>query len=236
MDIRFHRCDSVKERLNFSLELDLRSFEGLLFYIYKPKGNRIIFDIINHKEDIIHNLDNLYFSIRNSDSMHSLDILFIPFGHFTENNRFTPKIKCGDIEATYQIFMWSPSLLFKKVKSIIKISNKYNELIPLDDIDGYYYNFDISFKGNKTEYLFNLINVLCNFDNSPDYVPMVSEIKSLISKSNEYLFELSQTEIPIETQNLLKEIERLKFNINNLSKEEISNWLDDLIDYYSGKT
>jgi len=32
---------------------------------------------------------------------------------------------------------------------------------------------------------------------------------------------------------LLKELERLKFNIDSLTKEEIFNWLDDIIDYYS---
>ena len=151
-------------------------------------------------------------------------------------NKFIPKIKSRFTEPTYQIFTWSPSLLFKKVKSIIKIDNKYTELIPLDDVYGYFYNFDISFKGNKTEYLFNLINVLCTFDNSPRYEPIVSEIKSLISKSNEYLFELYQTELPIEMQNLLRELERLKFNIDSLTKEEIFNWLDDLIDFYSRRT
>ena len=236
LDIKFHKCEKIKERLDFAIEVDLRGFEGLLFYIYRPSHNLLNFDIISHKEDFIHKLEDLYININNKASIQALDFIFIPFGHFTENNKFIPKIKSRYTEPTYQIFTWSPSLLFKKVKSIIKIDNKYTELIPLDDVYGYYYNFDISFKGNKTEYLFNLINVLCTFDNSPRYDSIVSEIKSLISKSNEYLFELYQTELPIEMQNLLRELERLKFNIDNLSKEEIFNWLDDLIDFYSRRT
>ena len=236
LDIKFHKCENISERLDFLIEMDLRGFEGLLFYIYRPNHKIIKFDIINHKEDSIHKLEDLYYEVKKDASIQGLDFIFIPFGHFTEENKFTPKVKARYAEPTYQIFTWSPSLLFKKVKSIIKIDNKYNELIPIDDVQGYYYNLEVSFKGNKTEYLFNLINVLCNFDNSPQYESIVNEIKSVISKSNEYLFELSMTDIPIEMENLLRELERLKFNIDNLSKEEIFNWLDDLIDFYSRRT
>lgn len=236
LDIKFLKCEGISEKLDFLIETDLRGFEGLLFYIYKPNHNIIKFDIINHKEDSIHKLENLFYEIKKGTSIQGLDFIFIPFGHFTEDNKFTPKIKARYAEPTYQVFTWSPSLLFKKVKSIIKIDNKYNELIPIDDVQGYYYNLDISFKGNKTEYLFNLINLLCSFDNSPQYESIVNEIKSLISKTNEFLFELSMSDIPIEMQNLLKELERLKFNIDNLNKEEIFNWLDDLIDFYSRRT
>ncbi|GAI64830.1 unnamed protein product, partial [marine sediment metagenome] len=38
-----------------------------------------------------------------------------------------------------------------------------------------------------------------------------------------------------EMINLLKELERLKFNVDNLSKEEIFNWLDDLLNFYADK-
>jgi hypothetical protein len=66
-----------------------------------------------------------------------------------------------------------------------------------------------------------------------EYESLTSDIKDLISKTNEYLFELSEKKVPLELQNLLKELERLKFNIDSLTKEEIFNWLDDIIDYYS---
>jgi len=69
----------------------------------------------------------------------------------------------------------------------------------------------------------------------PDIEPLVSKIKGLITKTNELLFELCQRSIPLEMINLLKELERLKFNVDNLSKEEIFNWLDDLLTFYADK-
>jgi hypothetical protein len=59
------------------------------------------------------------------------------------------------------------------------------------------------------------------------------EIKSLVSKTNEFLFELCQKSVPLDIKNLLRELDRLKFNVDSLSKEEIFNWLDDLIAFYS---
>lgn len=233
LDIKFAKFDSSSERLYFSIDLDFQGFEGLLFYIYKSRPNKIEFDIIDHKEDLIHSVKNLYIDLKPNQSAASLDFIIIPFGYFREDNKFTPTIRCGNIDSSYQLFKWAPSTLFKNIKSIIKIANKYDELIPLDDYKGIFFSFDNSFKGNKTEYLFNLINLLCRFDNTPGIESMVLNIKSLISKSNEFLFELTQKEIPIEMQNLLKELDRLKFNIDSLSKEEIFNWLDNLIDFYS---
>ena len=61
------------------------------------------------------------------------------------------------------------------------------------------------------------------------------EIKTLVSKTNEFLFEICQKTVTLEVKNLLREIKRLKFNIDNLSKEEIFNWLDDLIGFYSSR-
>ena len=230
LDIMFDKFDMTKEKIDFSIQLDVRGFEGLIFYIYKPRPSQIEFDIINQKEIITHKLENLHFDIINKDRPSSnIDFIIIPFGYFKERNKFIPSIKSGKVLNTYQIFTWSPSQLFKNVKSIIKVANRYNELIQYDDVEGYYYTFDASYKANKTEHLFNLINLLVTFDNLEGIEPIVPEIKRLISKTNEFLFELAQKEIPIEMQNLLKELERLKFNVENLSKEEIFNWLDDLI-------
>jgi hypothetical protein len=141
----------------------------------------------------------------------------------------------GKIESNYQVFTWTPSLLFKNIKSVIKIANKYEEIIPREYFDRYFYQFDSSFKGNKTEFLFSLINILVRLEDMPNIEPLVDKVKVLISKTNEMLFELCQKSIPLEMINLLKEIERLKFNIDNLSKEEIFNWLDDLLNFYSEK-
>ncbi len=236
LDIKFDKFDITRDKIDFSIHLDVRGFEGLLFYIYKPRPSQIEFDVVNQKEVNVHKLEDLHVDIMNKKSpRRSLDFIIIPFGYFKESNKFIPSVYTGRVENTYQIYTWSPSLLFKNVKSIIKISNKYNELIPYDDVERYYYNFDASFKANKTEHLFNLINLLVSFDNLEGIEPIVSEIKRLISKTNEFLFELSQKEIPIEMQNLLRELERLKFNLDNLSKEEIFNWLDDLISFYYHK-
>jgi hypothetical protein len=233
LDIRFDKIDLSKEKIDFSVQLDVHGFEGLIFYIYKPRSSQIEFDIVNQKEIITHKLENLHLDIMNkSHPPTNIDFIIIPFGYFKEKNKFIPSVRSGKVLNTYQIFAWSPSQLFKNVKSIIKVANKYNEMIPYDDVNGYFYAFDASFKANKTEHLFNLINLLVTFDNLEGIEPIVPEIKQLISKTNEFLFELAQKEIPIEMQNLLRELERLKFNIENLSKEEIFNWLDDLITFY----
>jgi hypothetical protein len=125
---------------------------------------------------------------------------------------------------------------------VIRIANQYSELIPIDDYRGYFFQFSSTFKGNETGRFFDLINLLVDLDkivdeldNSPIFEAMDLEIKSLVTKSNEFLFELCQRSIPLDIKNILRELERLKFNIDNLSKEEIFNWLDDLISYYSLK-
>jgi len=221
--------------LNFSLDIEIQGFEGLIFYIYKPALNRIEFDILDHRIDLINTIKNLYINVNDYSSSDSLDFIIIPFGHFKEDHKFIPVVHSGKIESNYRTFTWSPSLLFKNIKSVIKIANKYEEIIPREYFDRYFYQFDSSFKGNKTEFLFSLINILVSLEDIPNVDPLVSKVKELISKTNELLFELCQRSIPLEMINLLKEIERLKFNVDNLSKEEIFNWLDDLLKFYSEK-
>ena len=235
LDMRFKTEDASVEMLNFSLDLEIQGFEGLIFYIYKPALNRIEFDILDHRIDLINTIKNLYINVNDYSSSDSLDFIIIPFGHFKEDHKFIPVVHSGKIESNYQVFTWTPSLLFKNIKSVIKIANKYEELVPREYFDRYYYQFDSSFKGNKTEFLFNLINILVRLEDIPNIDPLVSKVKILISKTNELLFELCQRSIPLEMVNLLKEIERLKFNVDNLSKEEIFNWLDDLLNFYSEK-
>ena len=234
-DIKFDKCDLTKDKIEFNIELDVRGYEGLLFFIYKPNTRDAKFDIINQKEDSIHTLKNMYHFPRKDGKAKSVDFIIIPFGHFSENNKLIPSIHCTDGESGYQVFTWTPSMLFKKVKSIIKIGNQYNEIIPLDDFDTYYFHFGSGFKGNKTEMLFNLHNILINLESTEEANIEVADIKSLITKTNEFLFEISQKPIPIEMQDLLKELDRLKFNIASLSKEEIYTWLDNLINFYSGR-
>jgi hypothetical protein len=232
LDIKFDKKSKVKERIGFSLKLELLGYEGLIFYIYRLNDTRIIFDIVNQKVDSVHTIEGLEVEVDGQDPSESIDFIIIPFGHFKEENKMYITLQGKKYDCNFQIFSWIPSLLFKNVKSIIRIDNKYNELIPLDDIHGYFYHFDYSFKGNKTEMLFSLINTLSDFDTHTGYESIVAEIKMLISKTNEYLFELTEKKIPVDMKNLIKELERVKFNIDNLSKEEIFNWLDNIIDYY----
>jgi len=235
LDMRFKTEDASVEMLNFSLDIEIQGFEGLIFYIYKPALNRIEFDILDHRVDLINTIKNLYINVNDYTSSDSLDFIVIPFGHFKEDHKFIPVVHSGKIESNYQAFTWTPSLLFKNIKSVIKIANRYEEIVPREYFDRYFYQFDSSFKGNKTEFLFSLINILVRLEDIPNIDPIVSKVKNLISKTNELLFELCQRSIPLEMVNLLKEIERLKFNVDNLSKEEIFNWLDDLLNGYSEK-
>ena len=235
LDLRFKTEEASVEMVNFSLDLEIQGFEGLIFYIYKPSFNRIEFDILDHRVEMIHTIKDLYINVKDYSSSDSLDLIIIPFGLFHEGHKFIPVVQSGEIDSNYQIFTWTPSLLFKNIKSVIKIANKYEEIIPMEYFDRYYYQFDSTFKGNKTELIFSLINILVRLEDMPNIDPLVSKVKLIISKTNELLFELIERSIPLEMINLLKEIERLKFNLDNLSKEEIYNWLDDLLTSYSEK-
>jgi hypothetical protein len=189
---------------NFSLDIEIQGFEGILFYIYKPSLNQIEFDILDHRTELIHTLKNLYINVKDYSSSDSLDFIIIPFGYFKENHKFIPVLHSGKIESNFQTFNWTPSLLFKNIKSVIKIANKYEEVIPKEYFDRYYYQFESAFKGNKTEYLFSLINILVRLEDMPNMEPIVSKVKILISKTNEMLFELIQRSIPLEMIDLLK--------------------------------
>lgn len=242
LDIKFDNKDITNAVINFSMELGLQGFEGLLFYIYKPHSRKIKFDLIRHSIDQTHNIENLPYDLSES-SINLLDLIIIPFGYFKDEHKLTLSIKSENSEAGFDLYAWSPSSLYKHVKSVIRIGNQYSELIPIADYKGYYFQTDSAFKGNETGRLFDLINLLVEIDNSKDEItnksivePMDSDIKTLVKKSNEFLFELCQTSVPLEIKNLLRELERLKFNIDSLSKEEIFNWLDDLINFYLEKS
>jgi len=239
LDVRFNNGASVKRAIRFSLDFNLQGFEGLLFYMYKPADKRIKFDLYRHSMDQAYTIDDLVYTLRN-ETINSLDFVIIPFGYFKDEHQFNLNIRSNEVESSFDLYAWAPSNLYKHVKSVIRIANQYSELIPIDDYRGFYFQFNSSFKGNETGRLFNLINLLVDLDktvdeldNTPLFEAMDLEIKSLVSKSNEFLFELCQRSIPLDIKNILRELERLKFNIDSLTKEEIFNWLDDLITYYS---
>ena len=241
LDIRFNNKNYHDEEINFSIELDVQGFEGLLFYMYKPYVRKLKFGLYNHSIDQVHDISDLNYKL-NGGSLKNLDFVIIPFGYFKDEHKFRLLIKTKKFEPSYDIRAWTPSYLFKNIKSVIKIANQYSELIPIDDIKGYYYQVDRAFKGNETGRLFDLINFLVELDKSVDEIsneslfePMDRDIKTLVTKSNEFLFELSQKSVPLGLKNILRELERLKFNVDNLTKEEIFNWLDNLIEFYSEK-
>jgi arginyl-tRNA synthetase len=239
LNIRFNNRNVVEKLMDFSIEFDIQGFEGIIFYMYKPHPRKLIFDIYNHSIDQTHEIKDLDY-ILNKQPMNSIDFAIIPFGYFKDEHKFRMSIRNNNFESSFDLFSWGPSKIYKNVKSVIKIDNQYKELIPIDDFKGFFYQVDGSFKGNETGRLFDLINHLVELDKSMDEVshkpvfePMDLEIKTLVSKTNEFLFELCQKTVPLGVKNIIKELERLKFNIDNLSKEEIFNWLDDLIDFYS---
>lgn len=239
LDIRFRNTHNYNERIKFSIELDVQGFEGLLFYMYKPDIRKIRFGLYSHSIDQVHDILDLNYKF-NGSSLKNLDFVIIPFGYFKDEHKLRININTKKFETSFDIHAWTPSYLFKNIKSVIKIANQYSELIPIDDIKGYYYQVDRSFKGNETGRLFDLINFLVELDKTKDEItnqslfePMDQDIKSLVTKSNKFMFELSQRSYPIDLKNIIRELERLKFNVDNLTKEEIFNWLDNLIDFYS---
>lgn len=239
LNIRFNNRIITERLINFSIELDIQGFEGIIFYMYKPHPRKIIFDIYNHSIDQTHKIDNLNY-ILNKQPLNSFDFAIIPFGYFKDEHKLRLSITNKELESSFDIFSWAPSKIYKNVKSVIKIDNRYRELIPIDDYKGFFFQVDGSFKGNETGRLFDLINHLVELDKSTDEIskksafePMDLEIKTLVSKTNEFLFELCKKTVPLGIKNILRELERLKFNIDSLSKEEIFNWLDDLIDFYA---
>ncbi|MFX0038894.1 MAG: hypothetical protein ACFFCY_02530 [Promethearchaeota archaeon] len=241
LDVRFNNGMIGKKDIKFTVEFSLQGFEGLIFYMYKPANKRVKFDLYKHSIDQTYTIDDLNFTL-SQQSLNVLDFVIIPFGYFKDEHKFNLDIRSKDLESSFNLYAWAPSNLYKHVKSVIRIANQYSELIPIDDYRGYFFQFSSSFKGNETGRFFDLINLLVDLDktvdeldNSPIFEAMDLEIKSLVTKSNEFLFELCQRSIPLDIKNILRELERLKFNIDNLSKEEIFNWLDDLISYYSLK-
>jgi hypothetical protein len=242
IDVGFNNGAIVRKDIKFSVELNLQGFEGLLFYMYKPADKRVKFDLYRHSIDQTHTFNDLSFTLT-ARPTNSLDFVIIPFGYFKEEHKFNLSVKSEEVDTKFDLYAWAPSNLYKHVKSVIRIANQYSELIPIDNYRGYFFQFNSSFKGNETGRLFDLINLLVDIDktvdeidNTPIFEAMDSEIKSLVTKSNEFLFELIQRSVPLDIKNILRELERLKFNIDNLSKVEIFNWLDDLINFYSGKS
>jgi len=63
LDLRFNTDNVMVETLNFSLDLEIQGFEGLIFYIYKPNLNKIEFDILDYRTVFISTIKNLHMNI-----------------------------------------------------------------------------------------------------------------------------------------------------------------------------
>ncbi|TFF88442.1 MAG: hypothetical protein EU548_08870 [Promethearchaeota archaeon] len=190
---------------------------------------------LNHRVDKYHSIGELNCAPLELQS-NFLDFVVIPFGIFKSDPRIYISYKFEDVEYKFRLFQWIPSSLFKHIKSIIKINPEYAELeAKLDDNNKLYFVPDTAFKGNDSGYLFNIINLLTNLESNSESEEMVSDIKNLISRTNEFLFEISEPSIPFEMRKLLNELERMKNNIDNLSKDQIAEWIDDILNHYSKK-
>jgi hypothetical protein len=224
------------QNVNFNLKVETHGFEGLLFYIYQFR-DILKFDILNNPYDTTHKIRDIKYYQKKEDD-HFLNIGIVPFGHFKlDDNRLQFKIKVNHIKPDFSLYAWAPSNLFKKLKSIIKINNTYQKLSPVDNEKSSTFKLENWFKANDTGHLFNLINLIADFESNDNVESdlIVNDIKNLINKTNEFLFELSDEEGPIELKGIITEIKRLRNNIYNLSQEKIVEWIDDIIDYYSKK-
>jgi hypothetical protein len=228
LKIKFKNPDFSQEFINFTIELGVQGFDGQILYIYMVSPKRIKFDLINHPNDDVssHSLANLSFKL-NKDSSNTLNLAITLFGHFKSENKLSFAVTSEVLKLKYSLYAWTPSFLFKNVKSLIKINNQYVKIIPASTGQRKSYNFGNWFKGNDSGHLLDLINHLTNYE---EYCN-VSEIKGLVSKANEYLFEISEN----QSKNIIKELERLRYNVKFLSREEIVNWINDIIKYYSDK-
>ena len=216
------------------MDIEFIGFEGILFYIYCPFPDEVNFDILLYKINKSHNISNLKYASGEEDNQ-TFDFILIPFGHLNSQNKLFLSIKSDEKILSYTAYAWAPSSLFKKMKSIIRIDNEYSRLNPITDYYSYYFTLANWFKANETNNLFNIINLLVNYEFSTEIEPDVNDIKELIHKSNEYMFELSDDSEENLIKNFVMELKRLKNNVSNLSRNEVIHWLDDIIDYYAEK-
>lgn len=239
LDLDFNKSIIPEQNIELEIKLELQGFTGLLFYSYRPIDKKLKFDILNNPSDGIHSLDKLSFDL-SKKSGNSYDFIIVPFGHFKNENRLKILIKCSKVQINYKLHAWTPSNLFKNVKSVIKIQNKYLELKPIEHDDNQYH-LESWFKANDSKLIFDLINSLSYIEGKEDIEISVSDIKSVISKTNEFLFDISKKSqkleelISIERRDIIDELKTLKGNVKTLSKKKILICIDDIITKYSEK-
>ncbi|MBD3195122.1 MAG: hypothetical protein GF317_08715 [Candidatus Lokiarchaeota archaeon] len=228
-----NRLAPNNETINLDLDIITHNFEGLLFYIYN-NSKLYLFDLLNIPHDCTHHR-MLSLSSKYLINHGYFCFFIIPFGYFKPKNEIKFSMEIEGLELIKQLFGWSPSFLYKNVKSIIKINNSYQEIIPEFKFPIPSYHISSWFKSNHTSLIFSLINLLTTFEpmGSARFDINASDIKLLIDKTNEYLFEISEEEEDTTLSYIVNELKRLRNNVKILSKVKIINWIDDIIKYYS---
>ncbi|MBN1217104.1 MAG: hypothetical protein JXA99_16915 [Candidatus Lokiarchaeota archaeon] len=224
--IYFKNEDINIEDIKFNFKIKLEGFNGILFYIYKSDANKITFDLLNHPMDQMHTISDLVYSPKDNSSM-NLDFFLIPFGRFKNDNQISLIITSADFQVKFKFYIWTPSLLFKNIKSIIKINNQYAELEPIYKGHNNFYQIENWFKANENSTIFQMINLLTEVD---EYCG-IDNIKNLISKSNALVFKKPKEHI----KSLIDDLNELKNKAIDMSKEDIINSLKDVISFYSNE-
>ncbi|MBY9007863.1 MAG: hypothetical protein KGD63_14065 [Candidatus Lokiarchaeota archaeon] len=224
--ITFKNTLASADKIKFNLKLKLEGFNGILFYIYKSDADKINFDLLNHPMDQMHNVNDLLFTPK-EDSNKVLDFFVIPFGRFKNDNQISLIISSADFQVKFKFYIWTPSLLFKNIKSIIRINNQYIELEPIYKGHNNFYQVENWFKANDNSAIFQMINLLTEVD---EYCG-IDNIKSLISRSNELVFKKPKDQI-IE---IINDLVELKNKAIDMSKDEIINSIKDMVNFYSNE-
>ncbi len=226
--IKFEETPSSINSINFDLKLKVEGFKGFIFYIYKSEIDKLKFDLINNPTNQMHKISNLNF-IPKDISARVLDFFIIPFGLFNNDNQISLIFSSPDFQIKFQFLVWTPSYLFKNIKSIIKINNQYVELKPIYEGYNNFYQVENWFKANESGSIFQMINLLTEVDEFCG----IDNIKNLISRTNDLVFSKSEPEDQV--LNIINDLRNLKKKVIDISKEEIINTIENIINYYSDR-
>lgn len=234
LEIKTGAIDQAK--LKFDIKIDFEGFEGVLFYIYCPSPKLMKFDLLLNVIKSSQYIEDLFYFPRLEGSYEFLDFIIVPFGQLHHDNELAISVKINNHPLKYKSYAWVPSSLYKNVKSVIRIDNYYNQL-KINPSKKYNYSYLLGnwFKVNETNLLLSLINSLVNYEFKCEMEPDVEDLKNIVHRANEFLFELSEETEKALLKNIILEVKRLRNLINVISKEEIIQWINDIINYYSDK-
>ncbi|MBY8982601.1 MAG: hypothetical protein KGD57_06615 [Candidatus Lokiarchaeota archaeon] len=224
--IRFKDIPITTNLIKYNLKLKIEGFNGILFYIYRSNIDRITFDLLNHPMDQMHKIDDLEFTPKDISNK-VLDFFLIPFGRFKNDNQISLIISSADFQVQFKFYVWTPSFLYKNIKSIIKINNQYIELEPIYKGHNNFYQVENWFKANENSTIFQMINLLTEVD---EYCG-IDNIKNLISRTNDLVFKKPEDHVI----NILNDLKELKIKALDISKDEIINTIKDIINFYSNQ-